>query len=189
MARQKKTNNRRLSAATQESRAEEETTQRRQSDEESGFPARCRRNAAPINDRNIVANCDDVVVIRDVFVVVVVVEVVVVVARSRRRGGIGRGSRSRRARRWSARPLKQRRQKSSQLATILRSLMGAAFLLHRAGNPDSSSLCCAVFALSPLPLDFFALQRSNAGCVRFLPARHGGACALFRHQLRPSASV
>ena len=50
---------------------------------------------------------------------------------------------------------------SSQLATILRSLMGAAFLLHRAGNPDSSSLC---FASSPLPLDFLALQRSNAGC-------------------------
>ena len=49
--------------------------------------------------------------------------------------------------------------------------MGSAFLLHRAGSPDSSSLCCAVFALSPLPLDFFALQRSNAGCVCFLPAR------------------
>ena len=75
---------------------------------------------------------------------------------------------------------------SSQLATMLRSLMGAAFLLHRAGNPDSSSLC---FASSPLPLDFLASQRSYAGCVRFLPARHGGACALFRHQLRPAVEV
>ena len=115
MARRKKTNNRRSSAATQESRAEE-TTQRRQSDEESGFPARCRRNAALINDRNIVANSDDFVVIRDVFVVVVV-EVVVDSSdtnpnRSRRRGGIGRGSRSGRARCWGARPQKQRRRKS-----------------------------------------------------------------------------
>ena len=73
------------------------------------------KHAAPINDRNIVANCEDVVVIRDVFDVVVVVVVVVAVVnsnRSRRRDGIGRGSRSGRARCWGARPLKQRRQKS-----------------------------------------------------------------------------
>ena len=72
------------------------------------------KHAAPINDRNIVANCEDVVVTRDVFDVVVVVVVVAVVNsnRSRRRDGIGRGSRSGRARCWGARPQKQRRQKS-----------------------------------------------------------------------------
>ena len=72
------------------------------------------KHAAPINDRNIVANCDDVVVIRDVVVVVVVVNVDISETnsnRSRRRGGIGRGSRS--ARRWSARPLKHQRQKET----------------------------------------------------------------------------
>ena len=37
------------------------------------------KHAAPNNDRNIVANCEDVVVTRDVFDVVVVVVVVAVV--------------------------------------------------------------------------------------------------------------
>ena len=72
------------------------------------------KHAAPINDRNIVANCEDVVVTRDAFDVVVVVVVVAVVNsnRSRRRDGIRRGSRSGRARCWGARPQKQRRRKS-----------------------------------------------------------------------------
>ena len=82
------------------------------------------KHAAPINDRNIVADCEDVVVIRDVFDVVVVVVVVDAVVdavvnsnRSRRRDGIGRGSRSGRARCWGARPQKQRRQKSDAQST------------------------------------------------------------------------